>query len=89
MFSCPGRVSKKGVGGFSRACSNRIEEVKDCSLRVQMGNTDWENRLTTTLMKTLFSLALIAALAFMVGCKPADSTTTPPAGTNAAAPAAK
>jgi hypothetical protein len=35
-------------------------------------------------MKKLFSLVLIAIVAFVAGCKPADSSTTPPS-TNAPA----
>jgi hypothetical protein len=40
-------------------------------------------------MKKLFSVVLVAMaiVAFVAGCKPADTGTTPPAGTNA--PAAK
>ena len=45
---------------------------------------EWEDKLTTTLMKKLFSLVLIAIVAFVAGCKPADSTTAP-ADTNAPA----
>jgi hypothetical protein len=45
---------------------------------------DWEDKLTTTLMKKLFSLVLIAIVAFVAGCNKQDSG-TPPAGTNAPA----
>lgn len=81
-FSCPLRVSTKG-GGATR--STEVEEVKDCSLRVQKGNTDWGNSLTATLMKKLLSLALIAVMAFVVGCKPAEETPPVAPGTNAPA----
>jgi len=38
-------------------------------------------------MKLIALLTLAACLALVgVGCKPADTTTTPPAGTNAPAP---
>jgi len=47
---------------------------------------DWEDKLTTTLMKKLLSLVLIAIVAFVAGCKPADSGAGA-GGTNA--PAAK
>jgi hypothetical protein len=53
---------------------------------VQESKAGQENKLSTTIMKKLFSLALIAIVAFVAGCKPADSGTTPPS-TNA--PAAK
>jgi hypothetical protein len=44
---------------------------------------DWEDKLSTTLMKKLFSLALIALVAFVAGCnKPADSTAPATSGTS-------
>jgi hypothetical protein len=52
---------------------------------------DTEDKLTTTLMKKLFSLAAIVALAFVaIGCEPKEAE-VPPAGaaTNAVPPAAK
>ena len=42
---------------------------------MQKDRTGQENKLTNTLMKTLFSLALIAALAFVItGCQKSDDT---------------
>jgi hypothetical protein len=50
---------------------------------VQERRIDWENKLSTTLMKKLFSLALIALVAFVAGCnKPADSTAPATSGTS-------
>lgn len=40
-------------------------------------------------MNKLFCLALIAAFAFVVGCKKQEDATTPAAGATNAAPAAK
>ena len=47
---------------------------------------DWENKLSTTLMKKLLSLALIAMVAFVAGCNKAED---PAAATGTNAPAAK
>jgi hypothetical protein len=48
------------------------------------GTIDWEDKLNTTLMKKLFSLVLIALVAFVAGCNKAEDTSAT-GGTNAPA----
>ena len=47
---------------------------------------DWEDKLSTTLMKKLLSLALVAIVTFVVGCNKAEET---PAAGGTNAPMAK
>ena len=44
-----------------------------------------EDKLSTTLMKKLFSLVLIAVVAFVAGCNKTETGGGAPAGTNAPA----
>ena len=44
---------------------------------------DWEDKLTTTLMKKLLSLAMLALVAVViVGCKPKEGDTGAPSTTS-------
>ena len=48
---------------------------------------DWEDKLTTTLMKKLLSLAMLALVAIViVGCEKKADDAAPAAGTTNAAP---
>jgi hypothetical protein len=61
------------------------------NLRVQEGLSGQGDNLTTTLMKKLVYLALLSAMAFVVGCNKAEDTSAPAGATNAtpAAPSTK
>jgi hypothetical protein len=76
---------RNGAVGLEGEPAQSESKGSGCFLWVQEEQIDWEDKLMTTPMKKLLSLAVIAIVAFVAGCnKPAD-TGAAAGGTNAPA----
>ena len=73
-----------GLVGSKGEPAELVRRGRECFLWVQGEQFDWEDKLTTTLMKKLLSLAMLALVTMViVGCE--KKAEDPTAGAGAAA----